>query len=116
MIPKADGDATPLGQRPLSLLPIVYRVWVLLGWVSLMDGFGLGYLILSLVLGVVVGRWKHGILLFLILRRCLAGATDSHLHLFVADVIKSSDTVDRRIFRSGFELSWFAWMVSPCLF
>ena len=25
----------------------------------------------------------------------LAGATDSHLHLFVADVVKSFDTVDR---------------------
>ena len=27
MIPKADGDATPLGQRPLSVLPVVYRIW-----------------------------------------------------------------------------------------
>ena len=27
MIPKTDGDATPLGQRPLSVLPTVYRVW-----------------------------------------------------------------------------------------
>ena len=27
MIPKADGDATPLGQRPLSVLPVVYRLW-----------------------------------------------------------------------------------------
>ena len=27
MIPKTDGDATPLGQRPLSVLPIVYRFW-----------------------------------------------------------------------------------------
>ena len=26
MIPKTDGDATPLGQRPLSVLPIVYRI------------------------------------------------------------------------------------------
>ena len=26
-IPKTDGDATPLGQRPLSVLPIVYRIW-----------------------------------------------------------------------------------------
>ena len=25
MIPKTDGDATPLGQRPLSVLPVVYR-------------------------------------------------------------------------------------------
>ena len=27
MIPKTVGDATPLGQRPLSVLPIVYRIW-----------------------------------------------------------------------------------------
>ena len=27
MIPKVDGDATPLRQRPLCVLPIVYRVW-----------------------------------------------------------------------------------------
>ena len=25
--PKTDGDAATLGQRPLSVLPIVYRVW-----------------------------------------------------------------------------------------
>ena len=30
----------------------------LLGWVSLKSGFGLGFLILSSVLGVVVGRWE----------------------------------------------------------
>ena len=27
MIPKADGDAAPLGQRPLCVLPVVYRIW-----------------------------------------------------------------------------------------
>ena len=27
MIPKADGGSTPLGQRPLSVLPVVYRLW-----------------------------------------------------------------------------------------
>ena len=27
MIPKADGDSTPLGQRPLSVLPVVHRLW-----------------------------------------------------------------------------------------
>ena len=27
MIPITDGDFTPLGQRPLGVLPIVYRVW-----------------------------------------------------------------------------------------
>ena len=27
MIPKVGGDSTPLGQHPLSVLPVVYRVW-----------------------------------------------------------------------------------------
>ena len=27
MIPEAVGDATPLDQRPLSILPVVYRMW-----------------------------------------------------------------------------------------
>ena len=27
MIPNTDGDATALGQRPLSVLPVVYRIW-----------------------------------------------------------------------------------------
>ena len=27
MIPEADGDSTPSGQRPLSVLPVVYRLW-----------------------------------------------------------------------------------------
>ena len=48
-------------------------------------------------LGVVVGQLRHGILLLLILRRFFLVPADSHLHLFVADVIKSFDTVDRKI-------------------
>ena len=27
MIPKVDGDSTPLSQRPLSVLPVVYKLW-----------------------------------------------------------------------------------------
>ena len=27
MKPETDGDATPLGQRPLGVLPVVYRIW-----------------------------------------------------------------------------------------
>ena len=42
----------------------------------------------------------------------LAGATDSHVHLFVADVVKSFDTVDRTILDrvlSGLGLpGWFS--------
>ena len=34
MIPKSGGDATPLGQRPLCVLPVVYRVWASAGMMS----------------------------------------------------------------------------------
>ena len=39
MIPKADGDATPLGQRPLSVLPVVYRIGASARMVQLEDWF-----------------------------------------------------------------------------
>ena len=60
MIPKVDGDATPLGQRPLSVLPVVYRIW---------GGLGRGFLHVFLVLGVGVVLFKLGLLRRLILRR-----------------------------------------------
>ena len=40
---------------------------------------------------------KLGTLLHWMLRRFLSGAADSGIHLFVADGIKSFDTVDRGI-------------------
>ena len=27
ILEKTDGDSTPLGQRPLGVLPVIYRVW-----------------------------------------------------------------------------------------
>ena len=27
MVPKAEGESFPLGQRPLCVLPVVYRIW-----------------------------------------------------------------------------------------
>ena len=97
MIPKTDGDATPLGQRPLSVLPVVYRIWTaarmgqLEGWfkswvpdsVSSAGG-GRGS----------VEAWYTSAL---DIEEVLSGATDSHVHLFVVDVVKSFDTVDRGI-------------------
>ena len=54
------------------------------------------------MLGVVVGRWRHGILLLLTFEEVLAGATD---------VVKSYDTVDRgildRVLSSRGLLGWF---------
>ena len=39
MILKTDGDATPLGQRPPSVLPIAYRVWASVRMLQLEDWF-----------------------------------------------------------------------------
>ena len=39
MIPKTDGDATPLGQRPLCVLPVVYRFWASARMSQLEDWF-----------------------------------------------------------------------------
>ena len=97
MIPKTDGDATPLGQRPLSVLPIVYRIWAsarmgqLGGWFSSW--------VPDSVFSAGVGRgsveaWYTSAF---DIEEVLSGATDSDVHVFVADVIQSFDTVDRGI-------------------
>ena len=75
-----------------SLSSIVF--WLRLVWVSLVTGLGLG----------------------LDIEKVLAGATDSHVHLFVADVVKSFDTVDRAILDRVLSSLGLAWLVSPCLF
>ena len=97
MIPKADGDSTPLGQRPLSVLPVVYRLWASLrlghlrGWV---EGwlpawvFGLGNGLSS------VEAWFSTAL---DIEEVLSGTGGDQLHVMVADVIKPFDTVERSI-------------------
>ena len=37
------------------------------------------------------------------IEECLAGGVDSDVHLFVADVVKSFDTVDRDVLGSSLE-------------
>ena len=79
-----------------SLSSIVFGLPLV--WASLVTGFSLGFPILSSVLGVVVGRLRRGKpTSSLDIEEVLTGATDSHVHLFVADVIESFDTVDRSI-------------------
>ena len=97
MIPKSDGDATLLGQRPLSVLPVVYRVWAFARMVQLESWFKSWFP--DSVFSAGGGRgsveaWKTSAL---DIEEVLSGATDSHVHLFVADVVKSFDTVDRGI-------------------
>ena len=97
MIPKTDGDATPLGQRPLSVLPVVYRIWASTRMGQLGDWFK--SFVPDSVFSAGGGRgsvdaWYTSAL---DIEEVLSGASDSHVHLFVADVIKSFDTVDRGI-------------------
>ena len=89
MIPKTDGDATPLGLRPLRILPVVFRIWAS-ARMSQLDGSFRSWVPDS-VFSVGGGRgsveaWYTSAL---DIEEVLAGASDSHLHLFVADVIKS---------------------------
>ena len=96
MIPKADGDPTPLGQRPLCVLPVVYQLWASLrlshlkewvkGWVP--------QSVFSVDHGVsAVDAW---LCTALDIGEILSGR-DEHLHVLVADVVKSFDTVNRPI-------------------
>ena len=94
MIPKTDGDATRLGQSPLSVLLVVYRIWASARVVQLEEWFR--SLVPDSVFSAGGGRvsveaWYATAL---DIEEVLAGATDSDVHLLVADVIKSFDTVD----------------------
>ena len=93
-IPKADGDSTPLGQRPLSVLPEVYRLRasLMLGhlqeWVQGSESKS----VCSLGNGVFsVEAWFSTAL---DIEEVLARIGSDQLHVMVADVIKSFDTVD----------------------
>ena len=95
MIPKSDGDATPLGQRPLSVLPVVYRIWASARMVQLAGWFESWVPDSVFSAGGGRGSVEAWYATALDIEEVLAGAADSHVHLFVADVIKSFDTVDR---------------------
>ena len=96
-IPKTDGDATPLGQRPLSVLPIVYRFWAS-ARMGQLDGWFRSWVPASVfTAGSGRGSVEAWYTSALDIEEVLSGASDSDVHLFVADVIKSFDTVDRGI-------------------
>ena len=97
MIPKTDGDATPLGQRPLSVLPVVYRIWASTRMGQLGEWFRSWVPDSVFSAGGCRGSVEAWYTSSLDIEEVLAGATDSHVHLFVADVVKSFDTVDRTI-------------------
>ena len=100
MIPKTDGDATPLGQRPLSVLLVVYRIWASARMVQL-EGWFKSWVPNSVFsAGGGRGSVEAWYTTALDIEEVLSGVVDSDVHLFVADVIKSFDTVDRLILDS----------------
>ena len=87
MIPKVGGDSTPLGQRPLSVLPVVYRIWASARMQKL-EGWFQSWVPSSVYssgnCGSSVEAWYTTALEF---EEVLAGAVDTHAHAFVADVV-----------------------------
>ena len=116
MIPKTDGDATPLGQRPLSVLLVVYRTWASTRMCQLEDWFQSWVPDSVFSAGGGRGSVEAWYSTALEIEEVLSGAADSDVHLFVADVVKSSNTVNRKVLDKGLEKSWLAGLVSPCLF
>ena len=94
VIPKTDGDATPLGQHPVSVLPVVYYIWASARMVQLEDWFR------SWVPDSVFSAWggrgsvEAWYTTALDIEKVLCGPTDSNVHSFVADVINPFDTAD----------------------
>ena len=84
MIPKTDGDAAPLGQRPLSVLPVIYRVWASARMGQLEDWFR------SWVPESVFSAWggrgavEAWYTSSLDVEEVLAGAVDTHVHAFIS--------------------------------
>ena len=109
MIPKTGGDATPLGQQPLSVLPVVYRIWASARMVQL-EGWFKSWVPNS-VFSAGGGRGSVEVwyTTALDIEEVLAGVADSHVHLFGADFIQSFDTVDREILDCVFSLGLPAW-------
>ena len=115
MIPKTDGDATPLGPRPLSVLPVVCRIWASARMVQLEGWFKSWVPDSVFSAGGGRGSVEAWYATALDIEEVLTGAADSHVHLFVGDVMKSFDTVDRRILDRVLSSLGFAWLVSSCL-
>ena len=90
MIPKVDGDATPLEQRSLSVLPVVYRIWASAKMGQLEDWFR------SWVPDSVFGAGGGGrssveawYTTALYIEEVLSGVVDSDVHLFCCSMLLS---------------------------
>ena len=79
------------------MLPFVYRVWASARMSQLEDWFWSWFPDSVFSAGGGRGSVEAWYTSALDIEEVLSGASDSHVHLFVADVIKSFDTVDRKI-------------------
>ena len=88
MIPRADGDSTPLGQMPLSVLLVVYRFWASLRLGHLRE-WVVGWLPNSVFsLGNGLSSVEACFSTALDIEEVLSGTGGDQLHVMVADVIK----------------------------
>ena len=97
MTPKVDGNATPLGQRPLSVLPVVYRIWASSRMRQLNDWFHSWHPDSVFSAGGRRSSVEAWFTTALDIEEVLSGIVQGDVHVFVADVVKSFDTVDRGI-------------------
>ena len=77
---------------------LCFRSFIVSGRMGQLEGWFRSWVLDSVFsAGVVVGSVEAWFSSSLDIEEVLSGAADSHVHLFVADVVKSFDTVDRGI-------------------
>ena len=108
MIPFVDGDSTPSCQRSLCVLPVVCRLWASLRLTHLKERVQNWIPQSVFSLGNEVSSDEAWFSIALDIEEVSSGGGGDQLHVIVADVIESFDTVDRygALGRFGFQ-SWF---------
>ena len=94
MIRKAEGDSTALGQRPLFVLPVVYRLWSSVRLAHLKEWFSSWVPDSVFSAGKGVSSVDAWYATAIDIEEVLGHARHSDFHIFV---VKSFDTVDRDI-------------------
>ena len=89
MIPKAEGDSTPLGQRPLCVLPVVYRLWASVRLAHLKDWFYSWVPDFVFSAGKGVSSVDAWFATAIDIEEVLSQTGHSDFHIFVADAVRS---------------------------
>ena len=110
MIPKVNGDAPPLGQRPLCVLPVDYRIWASARMIQLEEWFR------SWVPGGKEVLLKLGILLPWTLRRCSLVPFIFMCMFLLLTTLSLLTLLIVFFFLIGFSVVWLACMVSAYVF